>query len=256
MSSSSELGSSTSPNSGGSEEEPTIALLRAEYNKADGFCQEVQSFVDKAGIPAVNELRNAGKHLIDALADDGSVAHKEHIRLGIAHCRRACFEAYEAGILSALEVIHKFREDYATVPVSDVVPAYTEILKKAQTAQKSVEAVRDPNFNREQDHAVRMAAFRELRDCADTLTLGREEMNKKVADRTSTASTNTRLVVIGVLTLAATVLFGLWTASGFWLPGHHTAAAAPVIQTQAPQTVNNTTAQLKAASEKPLSNRS
>jgi hypothetical protein len=98
--------------------------------------------VDEAGIPAVNELRNAGKHLVDALADDGSVAHKEHIRLGVAHCRRACFEAYEAGIMFALEGIHKFKEDYATVTVGDVIPEYTDVLRKAHEAQRSIEAGR------------------------------------------------------------------------------------------------------------------
>jgi hypothetical protein len=63
-----------------------------------------------------------------------------------------------------------------------------------------------------------MVAFRDLRQCAETLTLGREEMNKKVAEKTRTASINTRLLAIGVLTLAATILIGLWTASGFWMP--------------------------------------
>ena len=218
MSSTSASGSSTSPNSGGSEEEPTLALLRAEYYKADGFCQEVQSFVDQAGIPAVNELRNAGKHLIDALDNDGSIAHAHHIRLGIAHARRACYEAYEAGILSALEVLHKFQEDYATVTVGDVVPNYTETLRKAQKAQKAIEAGRNPHFDRGQDHSVRMAAFRDLRTCAETLTLAREDMNKKVAEKTAVATANTKMLALSVVGILVGIFGTIWAATGFWWP--------------------------------------
>jgi len=41
-----------------------FAALREEYDLADAFDKEVQSFVDEAGIPAINELRYAGYHLL------------------------------------------------------------------------------------------------------------------------------------------------------------------------------------------------
>src|SRR3954470_22248524 len=151
--------SRTSTSSG--DEEPshasTIREMRAEYRKADIFCQEVQSFLDLAGVPAVNELRNAGKHFLDSIADDGSIRSQVDLNAATAHCRRACYEAYEAGILGAMEVIRKFKEDYATVTVGEVVPDYSDILLKAHEAQRSVEVGRHPEFDRAQDHTIRMA---------------------------------------------------------------------------------------------------
>jgi hypothetical protein len=185
---------------------PTIQEFRAEYRRADLFCQEVQSFVDLAGVPAINELRNAGKHLIDALTDDGAVRSQDDLAAGTAHCRRACYEAYEAGILAGMEIIEKFKSDYATVTVGDVIPDYTDILYKAQAAQKSVEVGRHPEFDRTQDHATRMAAFRELRACAERLMIGREEMNKKVDRAVQDARGGARNLAIAAVGLGVAIV--------------------------------------------------
>lgn len=41
--------------------------LRDEYDTADKVMKEVRAFVDEAGIPAINELRYAGYHLLNTI---------------------------------------------------------------------------------------------------------------------------------------------------------------------------------------------
>ncbi len=201
----------------------TLSQFRAEYQKADDFCQEVTSFVDEAGIPALNELRNAGHHLLRALDDDGKVIEMDDLLAARNHARRASYEACEAGNLFALGIIAKFKEDYATIPVDGTVPDYTGLLKKAKTAQKSVEQGRQNGFDRADDHTIRIAAFRELRECAETLELAREEMNKK-SDPGRALRLSIWANIIAVIGIA-------WAASGFWPLNR--AAEAPMSTTRA-----------------------
>src|SRR5215218_8252570 len=103
---------------------PTLADLRTEFDRAEEFCLEVQNFVDKAGIPAINELRNVGHHLLRAMDNAGQITSQQELNAAVSHSRRACYEASEAGILTALQVIKKFKDDYATIEIGDVVPNY------------------------------------------------------------------------------------------------------------------------------------
>ena len=79
-----------------------VASLRAEYERADRLAADVQTFRAEASIPANNELRYAGKHLLDATTDEGAVDDEASLVSAVNHCRRASYEAVEAGILHAL----------------------------------------------------------------------------------------------------------------------------------------------------------
>jgi hypothetical protein len=204
----------------------TLSQFRAEYQKADDFCQEVTSFVDEAGIPALNELRNAGHHLLRALDDGGNVIEMDDLIAARNHARRASYEACEAGNLFALGIIAKFKEDYATIPVDGTVPDYTGLLKKAKAAQKSVEQGRQNGFDRADDHTVRIDAFRKLRECAETLELAREEMNKKI-DPASVARKTLWIAIFGIIVAIA---IAIWTAFNFWPLNR--AAEAPMSTTR------------------------
>jgi hypothetical protein len=234
----------------------TLFQFRAEYKTADDFCQEVTSFIDEAGIPALNELRNAGHHFLCALDDSGNIADMNDLIAARNHARRAAYEAYEAGILFALGIIAKFKEDYSKTPVDGTVPSYTDLLKTAKAAQKSVEQGRQNGFDRTGDHSVRMSAFRELRACAETLSFAREEMNKKrdlASEATSRNSEQARIARktfrIGVVAIIAAIAIALWTAVGFW-PLNRTdqiarSSATAVTSTAKPAAIDQTTGESK-----------
>ena len=162
----------------------TIGELRATYRAADKFAQEVSEFRDAVAIPANNELRYAGYHLLRALNDDGAATDLEHLRRAISHCQRAQYEASEAGIGSALDKIRQFKEDYKHTPLKDIIPDYSEILQLVRTSQELLSEERDSESSDGSgelpDPAKYMKAFRDLREKCHVLEDHREEVKKQV----------------------------------------------------------------------------
>lgn len=76
---------------------PDLQELRRLYETADGFAREVGEFRSEVPIPAHNELRYAGHHLLQSLDNDGTVADEDQLRKARNHCERAMYEAAEAG---------------------------------------------------------------------------------------------------------------------------------------------------------------
>lgn len=110
------------------------AMLRQEYDLADRTAKKVQSFASMAGVPAINELRYVAHHLINAVNPAHSeVETDKELQRAINHCKRAVYEASEAGIMFAFDRIAKFRDDYRKVIISSIVTDWSEILAFART---------------------------------------------------------------------------------------------------------------------------
>ena len=120
---------STTPDAGG------VAELRRLYETADGFAREIAEFRAEIPIPAHNELRYAGHHFLQAISDDVELVDEEQLRRAKNHCERAMYEAAEAGIISALDSIRVFRQDYKDIVVGDVLDGYTDKLVLAKRAR-------------------------------------------------------------------------------------------------------------------------
>jgi hypothetical protein len=190
---------------------PSLSVYRAAYRRADEFCKEVQSFIEEAGIPAINEMRYAGHHLLLALDDDGTISGGADIVKATNHAHRACYEAGEAGILCALDKISNFKSDYRTVTVSVVVSNYTEILRKAEEAKARIVAERDQAEDRNSDYEDFRSIFLELKEHCNNLDIARDELNKSVKKETKDA----RRFVIGVFIAIASLIvagFGAYFA--------------------------------------------
>ncbi len=193
----------------------TIADFRAEYAKADALVQEVQLFRNKAGIPAILELRNAGQHLLKAIDDQGHLVDQDELVSAISHTRRACYEATEAGIMIALAIVKKFKDDYPKTPVAGIIPDYVNKLCRCDDGLRAIEKGRQPGFNRDADHQARIEVFRELKAFCRDLDVGREEMNKKVAEATKAARRFTVQIVLGLIALLITVAGITWASTGY-----------------------------------------
>ena len=112
-----------------------ISDLRTLYDTADGFSREGAEFRAEIVIPAYNELRYGGHHLLQAIDDSGSISSNEQLRRAVSHCERAMYEAAEAGIISMLDSIDQFRKDYENIVVKDVVDDYPSIVVQVRKAQ-------------------------------------------------------------------------------------------------------------------------
>jgi hypothetical protein len=196
----------------------TIADFRAEYAKADALTQEVQLFRNKAGIPAILELRNAGHHLLRAISDEGQLVSQDELVSAISHTRRACYEATEAGIMIALAIAKKFKDDYPKTKASGVIPDYVAKLRRCDEALRAVKIGRQPGYDRDGDHNDRIELFRELRAFSHDLEVGREEMNKVVADERRLSRRFIITVCLMVLGMLLAASFAIWASTGYYSP--------------------------------------
>ena len=159
-----------------------VAELRAAHGAADRFAREVFEFRNAVAIPAMNELRYAGHHLLRALADDGSVVDAEQLRKAVSHCQRAQYEAAEAGILAALGNIDLFKEEYKSLPIGECVVNYQDITAAARRAQNVLAGERStegPDVDGGLSDPTRyMDIFRDLRDKWFVLDGSRDELAK------------------------------------------------------------------------------
>lgn len=64
-----------------------FSRLRSEYDIADKVMKDVQAFVEEAGIPAINELRYAGYHLLNAISPlDADSSTSDELMRAVNHC--------------------------------------------------------------------------------------------------------------------------------------------------------------------------
>lgn len=191
----------------------TIASFREEYGKADKFCQQVQDYISEAGIPALNELRNAGHHLLKAIDDNGALAKPQQLVRAINHAKRACYEAGEAGVLVALDSIRLFREEFRGVQVSKVIPDYIAMMAEAEKAREAVLAVRTDDEDRSNDYRLRMDAFAILRDIDRKLEAARPEclvLAGEVVTDSRRFLLNILLTLLGIAVAVALARYADW----------------------------------------------
>ena len=185
----------------------SLAHYRQLYEDADTFAREVAEFRESVSIPAHNELRYAGHHLLQALDDGGSVANREQLRRACSHCERAMYEAAEAGIISLLTSIGQFQRDYRDIVISEVVPRYGECKALARKAREQVIRGRSESDSATTTASEHMRAFRELRVAGDLLEDARDDLNAKLTDRQRKSRQFIVTTAIAVLGVAATLAF-------------------------------------------------
>ena len=205
--------SASSPSTSTENDTPhRISDLRALYDTADEFAREVAEFRSEIPIPAYNELRYAGHHLLQALDDSGYISSNEQLRRAISHCERAMYEAAEAGIISTLESINRFREDYKNIVVKDVVDNYSSILVKARKAQDLLARGRSDQMSSSERASCYMETFRQLRDDSEMLEASRDDLNAKVSEQVRDNRrfvVRTLLIVFGAVVAVAGIVIGM-----------------------------------------------
>lgn len=204
--------SASSPSTSTKNDTPhRISDLRALYDTADEFAREVAEFRDEIAIPAYNELLYAGHHLLQALDDSGAVSDSEQFRRAVSNCERAMYEAAEAGIISTLDSINRFREGYKNIVVKDVVDNYSSILVKARKAQNLLARRRSDQMSSSERASCYMETFRQLRDDSEMLEASREDLNAKVSEQVRYKRryvVRVLLLLLGIVVAAAGIVFG------------------------------------------------
>ena len=179
----------------------SIKDFRELYSSAEEFAREVSEFMSEISIPAYNELRYAGYHLSKSINDCGVLSNQEELRRALSHCERAQYEASESGIITALEIIKSFKEDYRNLVVKEIVEDYPNILRRADEATKIIVSGRGDNKTHPQRAAHYMKIFRELKNDSETLEYNRDDLNamlRRERIKTRRFITRTLITVLGI----------------------------------------------------------
>jgi hypothetical protein len=173
------------------------------YNEAESFIKRVENHRLELVFPAVNELRYAGHHLLNALAaTDNPAKHDSELRKAEGHCQRAMYEASESGLTYFLGLLHAFADDFRKVVITQVVPDYLEILALARETRSMLVEGRLERSSAETHASQYMEMFTKLESKIDILEVGRSELNKIREDQqkgTRRFLLTTGLVAIGVI---------------------------------------------------------
>lgn len=157
-----------------------IARIRDLFQDAERQIKKAEEISGDLAVPAVNELRYAGCHLLEALSSDTPHLATEQVARARRHCQRAIFDASDASIIYLLEGVRAFQDDYRRLVISDVIADYTDIKKTISDTRHKIEKARDDNERRESYYLEAISLVEQLKGIGDRLDDSREELNKAV----------------------------------------------------------------------------
>lgn len=89
-------------------------------------------------IPAVNQLRYAGFHLVKADSLESNGDKENNLNKAINHCQRAYFDTKEAMLLEQLGVFEEFRSEFGSSPnLNSIYPEFAGDHLKVETIKKN-----------------------------------------------------------------------------------------------------------------------
>ena len=154
--------------------------LHAAYKKAEDALHSLGIEAGGVDTAAVNELRYAGRHLLNGLVSDDSNEQDENLQRAKRHCERAIYEAYDSAIFYHFAQYDQFKIDYRMVVISDVIPNFVNIEKTMKDARDFLEDARRDSDNRENYYLKAAEKHGDVSEASKTLAIAREELNKKV----------------------------------------------------------------------------
>ncbi|VAW36799.1 hypothetical protein MNBD_DELTA03-189 [hydrothermal vent metagenome] len=177
-----------------------LAGIAKLFNEAEIAIKEIEDYGSELVVPAVNQLRYCGNHLVRYLSD---TSNKEELSDSIKHCKRAAYDAYESAIVYHLFEFKKFKDDYRRVQITPVISDYADIQQKIIQAR---------NFIRNNNESKTRGEFYKdgrkhlqlLAGNVEKLNSNRDELNKAIRKERTTLLSQ---VVGGIAAIIAIVTF-------------------------------------------------
>ena len=144
---------------------PQITEVKRLYAEAEAALKLFERIGLDNLVSAVNELRYAGKHLLDA--QTAGDANERDILLfkALRHCERAKYDAQESTIITLLEAIDEYRQSGLSMEeMTAIYPEWGSCLQSATAAQKVLEnigAVKTADQGRLETAIDELLTFRE-----------------------------------------------------------------------------------------------
>ena len=170
---------------------PSNSDIKAIYEEAEAALKRYERISLSNLAPALNELRYAGHHLLEASGASDEEEAARHLTRAKAHCERAKFDAKEATIISLLECVADLRAmGISADEMRQFIPDWDSLIDDASAARALLERtgnVKDVGDDAEVESAIeRLMAFRERILAAESNILSlrnrREEENRKIEE--------------------------------------------------------------------------
>jgi hypothetical protein len=147
------------------------------FAQAEKIVKEIQRADEEVVIPAINQLRYAGRHIFEYLADPNHEDSQKHLNEIDAHISRATFDALEAGVLFLLGEVKEFKAFARLVTVTDVIPNYLDYMKDVRKIKVYLAGIENRDFRDDTDKLYQM--YKELEEICHSLEDAKEEIAKK-----------------------------------------------------------------------------
>lgn len=158
-----------------------IQYLLDLFKSIEPLQKIVESLGDGLDGPALNETRNATYHLLCALRSETGELRQVQIEKAVRHAKRAIYDCHEAVLLRELDRIRVFKDNYASVAISPVIPDWVDLLRKIREAKSCIIKARENNGeDRDTFYAEMAPHVAELTRISEICESAREELNKRI----------------------------------------------------------------------------
>lgn len=137
-----------------------IAAIAAHWNKVERRAKEVEHYQCEATVPAINELRYAGRRLADAVAiyvketptaEELKLA-EEHLIITQSYIVNADHDLTDAVVLYTLIRIKRLLDRYGRPKVESTFPEYKDLAPILDSAKKTIQGTREDRASRQADY--------------------------------------------------------------------------------------------------------
>ena len=155
--------------------------LFVAYKKAEDLIHSLGIETDQGiDTAAVNELRYAGRHVLNGLVAENEGKRGREFRRAEDHCERALYEAHDAAVFFYFRSFQQFKEDYSIIPIAETIPDFIEISASMNEARKFLAKAREDAENRASYYEQAEDQHATVKQAWARLDAAREELNKAV----------------------------------------------------------------------------
>lgn len=185
-----------------------ITELHTLFSRTENRIKSMEYDGEGLDIPAINELRYVGFHLLKYLISSS----ESELDKAVNHAKRAFYDACESSVVLHLSKIKEFEEKYQSViSISDVIKDYPDRRAKAEQARR---------FLQDSDRQDKISFYAEaeqhleiLENLSLVLFASKGDLDAKIRDQRK----QVRRWAIGIAVGCASALLGLVTKQlGMW----------------------------------------
>lgn len=164
---------------------PQLSEISELFALAEEKIKLIEHLGEGLTFPSVNQLRYVAFHLLRADKTPDENLRKEELRKAKNHCERAIYDAVEPGIVHYLEEIRTFQNDYRMIEITNIIPNYLDISRKAEESSDFIlerikDSVSDRSNNQGDQYREATSLFEGLKEAVKLLSYARPELNKKL----------------------------------------------------------------------------